>query len=203
MQKRVAKIERPKQLLVEGRDEELFFQGFLRNLRIVDVQAQGYGGKPNFGNFLEDLVDSVDFDKVESIGIVRDADDSAASALQSVQDRLSSVGLPVPQTYLVPSENSPTTSVFIMPDNSGNGALEKLCLTVLANDPAITCVEDFLKCVNENVTAQPQPQDKARIHAFLSSRKDPELRLGEAAQRGYIPWDNPAFDRLSQFLRSL
>ena len=55
MENRAAKIELSKQLLVEGKDEELFFQGFLRNLRIVDVQAQGYGGKSNFGNFLEDL----------------------------------------------------------------------------------------------------------------------------------------------------
>ena len=203
MQRRPVRIDLPKQLLVEGRDEEEFFRSFLRNLRIEDVQPQGYGGKDNLGNFLEDLVDTADFYQVESIGIVRDADNSAASALQSVQGHLRAVGLPVPQTYLVPSENAPITSVFVMPDNSAEGALERLCLTVLSEDPAMKCVEDFLRCVTANVTAQPRPQDKARIHAFLASREDPELRLGEAAQRGYIPWNHSAFTQLTQFLQAL
>ena len=203
MQQRTIKIDSPKQLLVEGTDEELLFPRLIQHLEIESLQVQNYRGKNNLRNFLRDLVDVVSFDSVECIGIVQDADGGAQSALQSVQSHLQNANLPVPGTYLVPSEYTPITSVFIMPDNSGNGALEKLCLAVLADDPAMACVEDFIKCVNENVSAQPRQQDKARIHAFLASREDPELRLGEAAQRGYIPWNHPAFADLAQFLRNL
>ena len=204
MPERGAKLERAKQLLVEGRDEVLFFQGFLRNLGIVDVQPQSYGGKPNLGNFLEDLVDSVDFDNVVSIGIVRDADESASSALLSVQGRLSSVGLSAPPTYLARSDESPNTSVFIMPDNSRNGALERLCLDALAEDPAMHCVDEYMACIELAGCSIPENfRDKARIHTFLASRQDPELRLGEAAQRGYFDWNLSAFEPLAQFLKDL
>ena len=203
MQRRAARVDLSKQLLVEGRDEELFFRAFLRHLEIDGVQVQGYMGKRNLGNFLIELVDSVGFDRVESIGIVRDADDSAASGLQSIQSHLRNVGLPVPPTFLDSAEDRPIISAFVMPNNAKNGALEALCLEVLQSDPAMDCVAEFFQCVSGVVTDPPKEQDKALIHAFLSSRKDPELRLGEAVQRGYIPWDNPAFDGLSQFLRSL
>ena len=49
----------------------------------------------------------------------------------------------------------------------------------------------------------PKRPSLARIHAFLASREDPELRLGEAAQRGYLPWENAAFHQLIEFVRSL
>ncbi|MYC28487.1 MAG: hypothetical protein F4X65_00140 [Chloroflexi bacterium] len=98
---------------------------------------------------------------------------------------------------------NPSISAFIMPDNASNGALEQLCLSALDGDPAMICVEDFLRCVNGQVAAPPRDQQKARIHAFLASREDPELRLGEAAQRGYIPWNHWAFGPLAQFLRNL
>ena len=93
MQRRAARVDLSKQLLVEGRDEELFFRAFLRHLEIDGVQVQGYMGKRNLGNFLIELVDSVGFDRVESIGIVRDADDSAASGLQSIQSHFAERGV--------------------------------------------------------------------------------------------------------------
>ena len=196
-------VTRSRQLLVEGRDEELFFGAFLRNLQMEEVQVRNYQGKDNLRNYLEIFSGMADMDQVHSIGIVRDADDSAQSALQSVQGSLRNAGLAVPIRFVTPGEGPPRVSVFIMPDNDGSGALERLCLSTLADDPAMTCVEAFLTCVNARVSAPPQDQQKARIHAFLASREDPELRLGEAAQRGYIPWDHPAFGSLAQFLRDL
>lgn len=68
----------------------------------------------------------------------------------------------------------------------------------------MACVADFMRCLQDVAVAPPVDAAKARIHAFLSSRPDPDLRLGEAAQReGYLPWNNPAFDQLADFLRNL
>lgn len=192
-----------KQLLVEGREEQFFFGAFLRHLGINDVQIQNCGGKDNLRAVLRTVAGSLDFSLVSSVGIVRDADDNAQSALQSVQDSLGNTALPVPQSFLTPAGEFPKVSVFIMPDNSNAGALERLCLSALADEPAMQCVEDFLKCVNDAVSDPPQDQSKAQIHAFLASGQDPELRLGEAAQRGYIPWTHSAFEPLAQFLREL
>ena len=118
-------------------------------------------GKRNLGNFLIELVDSVGFDRVESIGIVRDADDSAASGLQSIQSHLRNVGLPVPPTFLDSAGDWPIISAFVMPNNAKNGALEALCLEVLQSDPAMDCVAEFFQCVSGVVTDPPKEQDKA------------------------------------------
>ena len=203
MQPRNFELSHSRQLLVEGREEQFFFDAFLRYLGISDVQIQNCGGKDNLRAVLRTLAGSLDFPLVSSIGIVRDADDNAQSALQSVQNSLGNTGLPVPQSFLTPAGEFPKVSVFIMPDNASNGALEQLCISALADDPAMPCVEDFLQCVNDRVSDPPRDQSKARIHAFLASREDPELRLGEAARRGYIPWDHPAFAELARFLQSL
>jgi hypothetical protein len=199
----VLRFDEERLLLVEGRDEENLFEAFLRHLGIVGIRILSYRGKNNLQNRLRVYVDAPGFDQVRSIGIVQDADNSGAqAALQSVQSSLRNAGLPSPQTFLTPVGDLPRVSVFIMPDNSGSGALEDLCLKALDDDPARDCVDDFLQCVKGSVTAPPQNTSKAKMHAFLASRQDPELRLGEAAQRGYIPWGHPSFAPLTEFLRS-
>ncbi|MCY4366347.1 MAG: hypothetical protein OXE17_09020 [Chloroflexi bacterium] len=204
MQQRTVTVDLPKQLLVEGRDEAEFFKEFLKYLHIELIQVQGYGGRHNLGNFLKNLVDVVGFDRVESIGVVQDADLSAQSALESVRGSLRNANLPVPQTYLVPSSGSPATFIFVMPNNSSRGALEDLCADAWSDDPAMHCVDQFIECL-KNVNSSP-PENrlgKAHAHAFLASRNEPDVRLGIAAQRDYIPWDHPALANLTQFLRDL
>ena len=176
-----------RQLLVEGREEVQFFQAFLRHLGIGDIQIRDYEGKDNLRRYLLSFTGLNDFVHVRSVAIVRDADDNAPSALQSVQDSLRNAELSVPRGFTTPSDGPPRISVFIMPDNHSAGALEQLCLSALADDSAMSCVDEFLRCVNDRVVDPPKDHQKARIHAFLASRQDPELRLGEAAQRGYIP----------------
>lgn len=206
MQQPLNPESKPKLLLVEGRDEELVLGTLLRHLGIYDVQVQGYGGKTQLRYFLVSITGEPNFDQIQSLGIVRDADDTAdaaRSALRSVQGSLRNVGLSVPETFLAPVGNAPAVSVFIMPDNDGPGALERLCLNAWAEDPAMPCVDAFMQCVQDNVDMTPNAADKARVHAFLASRETPDLRLGLAAQQGYLPWQHPAFAALSTFLRNL
>ena len=190
----------PKQLLVEGRDEELFFGALLRHLEIDNVQVQNYGGKNKLRPFLGVFMITPGFDQVESVGIVRDADDSVASAFRSVQDSLNVTGLPTPREMMGTAGDSPMVTVFIMPDNAKCGALEDLCLSALEDEPVIPCVLEFMQCVSQSAEKVPSNEAKAKVHAFLASREDPELRLGEAARRGYLPWGNPAFAQLIEFL---
>ena len=135
----------PKLLLVEGRDEERFFPGLLNYLGISNVQIVSYGGTPNFQRNLRTFMVTEGFDQLSSIGIIRDADQSAASALQSIQAHLGNVGLPVPDTFVAPTDAIPKISVFVMPNNSDKGALEKLCLDSLKDDPAMPCTEEYVK----------------------------------------------------------
>lgn len=196
-------VNRPKQLLVEGPDDERFFGAFLRQLGLSDIQVRRYGGRGNIGNVLEVLADMLVFDPVQSIGIVMDADNSAASALQSIRDNLRNVGLPVPGDLATPAPGPPAVSAFVLPDNSGPGELEDLCLAALAADPAMPCVDAYIECIHAKPISRPRKPAKARMHAFLASRDRAYLRFGEFAESSAFPWDNPAFAELANFLRNL
>lgn len=196
---RISLVE-PRQLLVEGRDEELFFDALTRYLGIDNLQIENYQGKDKLRPYLRAFVATPGFDRVETIAVVRDADSNARSALQSVQDSLEAVNLPPPRGELISTGSNPSTIVLILPGNSEHGALEDICLRALEMDPAMDCVSAFMDCVSRSVSSPPQNPSKARIHAFLASREDPELRLGEAAQRGYLTWESPAFEQIKQLL---
>lgn len=204
MQQRAVGIDAPKQLLVEGRDEQEFFRELLKFLEIEDIQIHSYGGKDNLGNFINNFVDVVGFESVDSIGVVQDADENAQSALQSVKGRLQNANLPVPATFLHPAGESIRVRIFVMPDNQSNGALENLCLSALDGDTAMVCVNDFMDCLKSNCVSPPENRlAKARLNCFLASREEPDTRLGIAAAKGYLPWSHPAFSDLAQFLKNL
>ena len=202
-QENLVPVSRRKQLLVEGRDDDRFFRSLLRHLAIDDIQVRSYQGKDRIGSFLSILADELTADPVDAIGIVMDADDSMPATFQSIQDNLRNVGLPVPTEPLHLTIDIPNVSAFIMPNNSGRGELEDLCLEAISDDSAMACVEDFILCVNNGVATPPRKLSKAKMHAFLASRERAYLRFGEFSESSEFPWNHPAFTDLAQFLKNL
>lgn len=198
-------IERPRQLLVEGGDAVAFFERVVRRMAINDIQIQNFGGVTDLRGFLETfvLVSGFVTGAVTSLGIVRDAEVDLASAFQSVQGSLTSVGLPVPLQPMAHAAGSPRVSVFILPDNASPGMLETLVLQSVEEDPALGCIEDLFRCVEQQTAVIPANITKATVYAYLASRRNPALRLGQALDAGYWPWASPAFDPVRQFLGDL
>ena len=205
------KIVRPKLLVVEGRDEEMFFDAALRDLLgLTDIQILPIGGKTQLTQNLLSLVNDVDFLTVQSLAILRDADltapgatvASAAQAFQSVCGSLRHVGLPVPTSHGQFAPGPPRVGIFIIPNGVDDGMLETLCLSSVATLPEFPCVEVYLQCLQGH-GAVPNNLHKARAHAWLASRLEPDKRVGEAAQAGYWPWGSDAFHELWSFIGSL
>ena len=73
----------------------------------------------------------------------------------------------------------------------------------VAEDPAMVCVQSYFDCIERSSLDGPREKwmAKAKVHAFLSSRENPALRLGEAAESGVWAFDAPAFDPLKRVLR--
>lgn len=200
-------ITEPKLLLVEGRDEVRLFGALARNIGLRgDVQIRDYGGRNSLRRLLANIWRVPGYQGLESLGIVMDADDSAASAGDRVRSALSAASLPVPAAPLQPagSEN-PKTCYLILPPDGETGALEDVCLASVAEDAAMSCVEGYFDCVERTPSGGPRTNwaSKARVHAFLSSRERPDLRLGEAAERGVWRFGAPAFDSLKTVLRMI
>lgn len=201
------KLQKSKLLLVEGRDDEEFFGGLLRHLEIDDIQVIPAGGKDQFSNNFQGLIKDSDFPAIISMGIVRDADYDPKATLQSIGNTLKRAGLPVPKKVMTKAKQngSPDVIIMILPNANERGALEDLCLAAVKEDNASTCVERYLSCLKEQNIAGPKQKwlNKARVRVFLSSKEEPTLSLGIAAQRGYWPFDHNVFDDVKKFLKSV
>lgn len=196
-------IVEPKVLIVEGKDEDLFFQAFLSALGVREIQILPIGGKTNLPRNLRALRNAPNFDRVQALGIVRDADTDPETAFQSVCTALRNANLPVPPDISQPSVGSPRTSIFIVPDSASTGMIEDLCLKSVQNAAVTTCIDQYLSCMGAALGVTPNNASKARVHAFLSAQIEADKRLGEAALAGYWPLTHQAFASLRQFLAVL
>ena len=196
------RLSEPKLLLGEGKEEVCFFRKLISETGLTGIQVEEYGGKSKLRDVLAGLPGWLGFDVVNSIGITRDADDSFESAFQSVQTALRNANFDAPGQCGVRVGARLAVTVFILPDCSSQGMLETLCMKSVSERPAIDCVGKYLKCMRDHGRI-PDSFDKARVHAWLASEKRPDLRLGEAAEKGYWPLSHSAFDGLKQFIKSL
>ena len=196
-------IEKPKLLLVEGIDEVRLFGALAKHIGSEDVQILDYQGKGNLRRFLGVLPQIPGYSELESIGITRDADEDSDSAAESVRNALRAAALPVPDSPIESAYDGKISVRYLIIPHGETGALEDVCLASVNEDPAMACVDSYFGCIEQSELDGPRAtwMSKAKVHAFLSSREDPALRLGEAAERGVWPFDAPAFDPLKSVLR--
>jgi hypothetical protein len=197
-------IKEPTILFVEGKDEVFFFNALITHLGLKNIQILDMEGKTQFRDRLRALINSSGFRaKVASLGIVRDANANPKGTFQSVCDALKALNLPVPKRSLVPEGIKPKVTILILPKEDTPGMLEDICLKSVQKDPALFCVDQYFKCLQEEGIPLSGKESKAKVQAFLASRKEPGLRLGEAAQKGYWPWENNAFEEIKKFLHQI
>jgi hypothetical protein len=197
------KIEQPNVLVVEGEEEKRFFGALIEHLQLQNIQIMPIGGKNQLRQNLKVLAMSPGFSRVISLGVVRDADTDPKAAFQSVCDALQATDLPTPERPLLPVGEKPRVAVLILPGVDREGALEDICLDAVAQDPAMLCVEQYLQCLQQEGLSLPDNMSKAKVQVFLASRRKAGLRLGEAAEKGYWPWDAKAFDWVKDFLQQI
>ncbi len=196
-------IKQPNLLVVEGKEEQLFFEAFIRYMGLQSIQVMPIGGKQQLRSNLKALVNTHGFPTVASLGIVRDADSDPNAAFQSVRDALQAAGLSAPGSPLELVDGNPCVAVLILPGRGKPGMLEDLCLEAVMCDPAMKCVEQYLQCLPQQGIPGPRNLSKAKVQAFLASREEAGKRLGEAAQAGYLPLGHKVFEEVRSFLRRL
>lgn len=200
----VEEINQSKLLLVEGLDDYEFFKALLRHLTISDIQIQKFDGKDKLRQFLGVLVNAPNFNSVQSIGIVRDADQNVSAAFKSVHNSLKAVNLDSPRQVGEITTGKPRTGIYLLPGlDASTGMLEDLCLDMLDAEAAIFCVEQYFQCLDSRGIPPPKNVAKAKITAFLASRPELKQRVGYAINQTYWNWAHPCLDSLKDFLREL
>ncbi|MDP8240766.1 MAG: hypothetical protein P9X24_16890 [Candidatus Hatepunaea meridiana] len=201
-------ITEPHLLIVEGKDEENFFNALLKESNISGIQILSIGGKEKIHKNLSMLSVSPGFPDIVSIGIVRDADTDPQSAFRSVCTAIENAGLSKPAKPMQPVGQNPSVTVMILPDENSTGMLENVCLKSVENNPEYSCIEDFFNCLTEKGVTIPDDKPKAEVLAYLASNPEKAAKfriglLGIAAQKGYWPWENRVFNPLKNFLKLL
>jgi len=196
-------IQHPNILVVEGKEDQLFFAALAAHLGVSDIQILPIGGKTRLRENLKALALAPRFATVRFLGIIRDADADPTAAFQSVRDALKAASLPAPAAPMQTASGPPATAVMILPDSHSSGTLEDLVLKAVESDPAMRCVEGYFDCLVRECSLTPSSTAEAKVAVYLASKKEAGKRLGEAAQAGYIPWDSAAFDQAKRFLMEL
>ena len=191
------------QLLVEGSDAEGFFDALIEHLALENIQLQNFGGVTELRTFLPAFTKRSGFSRVTSVGIVRDAETTATGAFESVRGCLQRAGLPIPNATGQRVGDHPAITVMILPDGHQPGMIETLLCETFSNEDMRTCIDTFFKCVEEFQGRVVHRPDKARARAYLATKRDPHLSVGNAAKRGYWDLEHTALQPLHTFLRDI
>lgn len=200
------RIRKSRLLLVEGRDEVNLFQALISDCFEDDpgIQVIDAGGKDKFSRNLRAIqTAAMAVPALQSIGVVRDADDDASAAFDSVCDGIRSVDYEPPMNHGEFSNGMPAVGVFIVPDGNEPGAIETLCRRSRQGNVTAACVDEYLNCLEVRNASRSTNADKSFAHAYLAATDEPLARVGEGALQGVWDFATPAFAPLAQFVRQL
>ena len=209
--KKIKEIKKEKLLLVEGRDEEVFFEAFFRKRNISKIQIMENGGKEQFAKELPEIIKLPNFRTVSSLAVVQDADQSAGKTFKSIRSVLENNDLKAPDKPASFISGPPRIGVFIIPGENNPGMLESLCLSTVESGESkslLGCVDSFIDCVTEQSAGnetytKPKNLYKTRCRAFLAAMPEDTPSLGIAAQKGYWNLSSDKLKPLLDFLNNL
>ena len=197
-------IEKERLLLVEGKDEIEFFNAFFRYLNLDTIQIINVEGKINFRDEIKLLSIRPDIEIVKKIGAIRDADENAQAAFDSLKDSFNLVSWEPADTPNIFSDSNPSIGIFIMPGaDQNNGMLEDLCLQSIKDQPDLRCVDDYINCIESLREERLNKLSKRKILTYLAGQQELVTALGLAAQKHIWNFDAPAFNELKTFLLEL
>ena len=205
--KKIKEIEKEKKLLlVEGKDEEVFFEALFRKRNISRIQVMESGGKEQFEKVLPEIIKLSNFHTVPSLAVVQDADQSADTTFKRICSVLENNDLKAPDKPASFISGSPRIGVFVIPE-----MLESLCLSTVESGESkglLECVDFFMDCVKKESAGNtlyktPKNYHKARCRAFLAAMEKDTVALGIAAEKGYWNLSSDKLKLLLNFLNEL
>ncbi|MBC7362506.1 MAG: hypothetical protein H5U06_09545 [Candidatus Aminicenantes bacterium] len=201
---------KPFLLIVEGNDDKNFFEAlinFLAKNQQPEIKNQfevfKLDGKKRLTEKLMAVKNTPGFNNLKAIGIILDSNSHPERTLQSIQTSLKKVGFPSPKSEMEIIGEKPKISVLLIPGSDKPGELEDLCLEAISKDTAMKCVEVFFACLSDRRIVISKKKSKAICQVFLASRKDLAHEIGVAAQKSILPFEDPVFNKVKNFIMNL
>ena len=201
-------------ILCEGRDAEEFLISYLNSHELSDIpafsedfQVMDFGGITDLTDFISALQRMENYDRVEAILIIRDAEGDPEAAKSSIQASLSRNDCAIPHETYVWSESFPKIGYLLFPTCDKDvceGAIEHLCMDILSEENSDYVISDIEKFMYElgKRHGREYPHDfKTKLHTYFSvTDKYVSLKIGEAAKAGAFNWNSPKLLPLKNFL---
>ena len=199
------KIRHPQLALVEGSDDINFFIELGKHLGITTCSAEPVESVSKFRHEIPGQINRPGFEKVTHLAIIRDKDSgSIEDAFKSIHNIFKSRTqiTNLPSQHGQWSDGYPKIGIFIMPGGQKGTMLEDLCLSAVANQLVMECVDEFSDCIAGQQDSSTNLA-KTKTLAYLSAQKEPVNTIGLGAQKGYWNFNAPELDELKEFLLEL
>ena len=197
-----AALKSSTQLHVEGINPKRIFCVLCKSWGLSDIDIHDFGNNENLRPYLETFTKTQGFRSVKRLGIIRDAETSADSALQSVRDSLRNAGLEYPSLRVETTSEARRFRCFYCPTPRVRGIWNRCSGEPSQDTSEARCADEFLKCLDLGSIAITR-RDKARVQAYLASKHRPHGSVGVAAQRGQWDPKHDAFSEIRRFLTDL
>jgi hypothetical protein len=188
------KILKDHVVLAEGVDAQFFLIYLLDTLKFNNIQVLDFHGVYDLTGYLELFRNWPGYNRVKSIIIARDAEESASSAIQSVNGSLQKAGLIESDIAAFKiSGKDIKVGIMLFPglDDAGElctmGTLEDLCIKLFKFQEVAICANTYTDDFQEKCSIKFKRPHKNKLHAMLSLTDDyVGLKIGETAKsRGF------------------
>ncbi|AQQ09346.1 hypothetical protein L21SP3_01150 [Sedimentisphaera cyanobacteriorum] len=187
--------------IVEGKDDEIFLNSFIKKRITEDdsFQIVQLKGKKNLKQTLKDVSKIPGFRKVRRLAVIIDADNSCENTFKSIKNALSHTGFPKPEKlgeFTSDSERKLSAAAYIMPNCCGEGELEDLLLSSIEDTQALNCIDSFWNCIGKE-----RKTSKGSAQIYLASREKFTSGIGAGVQRKYFILKSNKFSKLQTLLK--
>lgn len=211
--------DKPYLILCEGEDEFRFLIAYFNSSSLKDnpafsekIQIINFGGNNELENHLQLIQKMENFNTLQSVMVIRDAERDAKTAQREVIQAFQKSGLPVPEKVGVWNSTSDgiNTGFLLFPSCSQelkNGTLEDLCLSILKepdNNRIMEDIEGFMEQLRNNHNRTFPHEFKTKLHTYFSiTDKFISLKIGEAAKAGAFDFSHEHLKNLRIFLETV
>ena len=197
-------------LVVEGSDDFFAFKNLLEVHKSLGKFRLEEGG--GYERIRDSIDTRIDESGLERIGFVIDADDNLSDRWASLKSVLinqcdySQVpNLPAPNGTILRQDGKVTLGIWLMPDNTIPGALEKFISRLVPNgDPLWNYAVNSVN--NLPVHSEPVSENwlsKAYVHTWLAWQEEPGKPIGQAITKRYLDARSEAAQPLMRWVQAL
>ncbi|MDR2891779.1 MAG: hypothetical protein LBV80_01655 [Deltaproteobacteria bacterium] len=193
-------------IIVEGRDDALFFEKILYDMGYDETNAIIImsDGKDKLLNLCRGVLKGRAFingGSIKNIAIFFDADDDIDASFSAISKCFTNnfENMKIIKGKICESFNGGRFGIYMLPDNKSSGALEDICIELIKGEQELA--ESYLKCCELDI---PNSDKKKRfLQIYLATKPHLCRGVGMGFKRGAIPTNDKILGGIKEFIQDV